>query len=129
MANTPSNPTGTLNNDMSWPSWETMLEWQYIWLRAVAETWSNPEFKDALLKNARAALKWRFNYDLPSTMHLIVFEPENGGYVFADGVGNWILPRNELHLPLPPKPKEEYSESVALADYNNAGRSYPFTTF
>lgn len=129
MPNSPSNPIQTLDNDQSFPSWETMLEWQYVWLRAVAESWENAEFRAALLTDARAALKQKLGYELPRTMHLIVFEPEHGGYVVQDGVGNWVLPKNELHLPLPPKPKDEYSQAIALADYNNAGRSYPFTTF
>ncbi|MBU8898650.1 hypothetical protein DRW03_31965 [Corallococcus sp. H22C18031201] len=52
-------------SDYSWDTWETMLEWQDIWLKAIALAWTDATFKARLLENARSALLEYFAYKLP----------------------------------------------------------------
>ncbi|MBJ6763805.1 BMA_0021/BMA_0022 family TOMM bacteriocin [Myxococcaceae bacterium JPH2] len=61
-------------SDYSWDTWETMLEWQDIWLKAIALAWTDARFKARLLENARAALVEYFNYKLPQMLDFRVVD-------------------------------------------------------
>ena len=48
--------------DNAVPSFESMLEFQEVYLRAIALSWEDAEFKGALLKNPLEALGRYFHY-------------------------------------------------------------------
>lgn len=113
-------------DDYSPEAWAKMMHWQTIWLRTIAKAWSDEEFKNQLLADARNAIGEAFNYDLPWTLNLTVKEPET---TEKAGRNYWDLndlPDMELTMYLPPKPDLRH-QAVAIADYAETGRTYPFT--
>ena len=80
-----------LNNAV--PSFESMLEFQEVYLRAIALSWEDAEFKGALLKNPLEALGRYFHYTCPWLIDLKVVEaPEGAGW--DAGKQSWSLPNN-----------------------------------
>ena len=68
-------------------------EFQKTWEKIVAKTWSNPEFKDRLMKNPAGVLE-SHGIEIPSGMRLIVNEST----------------KNMCYLTLPEKPEGELSK-------------------
>jgi hypothetical protein len=97
-----------VDNDNSWDTWETMLEWRDIWLKAIALAWTDKQFKEALLKNARTALVDYFDYSLPQQLDFHVVDvtdakatysfqyPPPGSKVSKSGYG-WYSVRKTKH--------------------------------
>ncbi|MEL6342364.1 MAG: BMA_0021/BMA_0022 family TOMM bacteriocin [Myxococcota bacterium] len=110
---------------------------QSVWLRAVGRAWMDSDFRDALLKDARAAFKAAFDYTLPEHMELVVYEPQSGGWdkqaSYEQGTGKnpdtWHLPKSYVLMPLPQKPLEDCDQGMAMGDYYDSGRTYPFSCF
>lgn len=65
------------DNDNSWDTWEAMLEWRDIWLKAIALAWTNAEFKKLLLEDSRRAFEEYFAYKLPQTLDFQVIDVAN----------------------------------------------------
>ncbi|KVC98409.1 hypothetical protein WI78_12530 [Burkholderia ubonensis] len=113
------------------PTLESMLEFQKVYLRAIALSWRDPEFKKDLLKNPFDALAKHFGYQSPWIIDLEIVEPESdygwksGGE--GSGEGKWHLPLNTMWVGIPEKPAPLSEEAVALAAYCDAGPSYLFT--
>ena len=109
-------------------AWSQMMEWQNIWLRAIALAWSNPEFKKALLADPRVAIRKAFDYEVNEALDLSVAEvtAEEAQWNTKGNVDWCNLPNMRLTMPLPPAPKIA-DQAVAISDYADAGRTYPFT--
>jgi ribosomally synthesized peptide (two-chain TOMM family) len=132
--------------------------WKNVWLKAIALSWRNPEFKQELIENPRIALAQHFGYTLPNYIDLTVFEandPQNHtpvtqvndgrrtdaehenvkersahreyGYHPEEGGSPWVMPNNQINLPLPPPPANLKDQAIALASFSNSN-SYPFST-
>ena len=100
--------------------------WRVIWLRAIAKAWTDPEFKKRLLGNADKAFA-ELGYKVNHGLQIFVEEaPANTGWTETSGEYN-KLPKTKLYLQLPPPPKETKFYAVAIADFAEAGRTYPFT--
>ena len=119
---------GSLGTDDSSDAYTKMREWQHVWLRAIALAWHDADFKCLLLEDARTAFAKYLEYDLPTTLELTIFEVDSDDVEWNDqGNVDWHeLPPNRLQMPLPPAPKLE-DQAIAIADYADAGRTYPFT--
>lgn len=115
---------------------ETALEWSTVWMKCIARAWQDPEFKAALLRDPEHTLFSYFQFTLPPTVRLQILEltPEQmqqKGYGWRgnlSGQSGWLMPPNQLQMILPPMPQDPTMQAVALADYADTGRTYPFTT-
>lgn len=105
------------------------LEWQIVWLQAIARSWADPAFREVLLSEPRTALFEAFGFSLPPLLDLVVFDAMGAGWeppVAAGKPGQWHLPKTIVVMPLPPPPADEKQQVVALAAYNATGQSTPF---
>ena len=108
------------------PTQESMLEFQEVYLRAIALSWEDPKFKAALLKDPNDALARYFDYQCPWIINLKVAEaPAGSGWNPA--TQRWTLPQNAMTFGVPQRPSKLEEETIALAAYNDAGPSYLFT--
>ena len=116
------------SEDYSAESWAKMMHWQTIWLRTIAKAWSDDEFKAKLLEYPRDAIGQAFNYEIPRTLKLSVKEADSDSVLLNKrGFHDWSdLPPMELTMYLPPAPKADV-QAIAIADYAESGRTYPFT--
>ncbi|RKH43684.1 hypothetical protein D7Y23_28795 [Corallococcus sp. AB050B] len=97
-------------------------DWQAVWMRAVALAWKEPDFEAALQKNPREALKKRFDFDLPASIHLKVV-PSTVANAASDGT--WKVNSAEVELHLPKKPADVADHAVALSSLTDThGRSH-----
>ncbi|AOK20720.1 hypothetical protein WL40_06050 [Burkholderia ubonensis] len=113
------------------PTLESMLEFQKVYLRAIALSWQDKTFKDELLKNPFEALAKYFGYQCPWIIELEIVKPK-GDYGWksgsdGSGEGSWHLPRNTMWVGIPERPESRGEEAVALAAYCDAGPTYLFT--
>ncbi|MFL9874887.1 BMA_0021/BMA_0022 family TOMM bacteriocin [Paraburkholderia megapolitana] len=113
-----------LNNTV--PTLESMLEFQEVYLRAIALSWQDAEFRTALLANPTDALGRYFDYQCPWLLDLRVTAagPEFG---WNPATQRWRLPQNAMTFGVPARPQPAVEEAVALSVYNDAGPSYLFT--
>jgi ribosomally synthesized peptide (two-chain TOMM family) len=108
------------------PSFESLLELQEVYLRAIALAWRDPEFKQALLTDASDALARYLGYQAPWLLELKVKEP-GPGYGWNPKTREWSLPPHTLTFGIPTRPSDVVEEPIALAAYNDAGPAYLFT--
>jgi ribosomally synthesized peptide (two-chain TOMM family) len=117
--------------------------WKSVWLKAVALSWKNHTFKEELIKNPRTALAHHFGYTLPNYIDLTIFDPneptapppparapgkdDQYGYYPTEGGSPWVMPNNQINLPLPPCPERAEDQAIALAGFSSSN-SYPFST-
>jgi ribosomally synthesized peptide (two-chain TOMM family) len=108
------------------PSYDSLLEFQEVYLRAVALSWKDAEFKQALLDDPAQALADYFAYRCPWNLTLKVKEPDAAPYGWHAKIKRWDLPpvKSSFGLPKAPQPDEQL---VAFAAYNDAGPTYLFT--
>lgn len=111
--------------------WEQERRWRPVLLKAVALAWHNEKFRTALLADAKDAFaKWSFGWEVPEHLDLEFVEQEgDAGWSWDEEAcdGSWDkLPKSKLTITLPTAPPPE-QQAIALADYNDAGRVYPFT--
>lgn len=108
------------------PTFESLLEFQEVYLRAVALAWKDAEFLAEIQKDARQALANYFGYICPWNLDL-EFEQVTGDE-FAYKPGHEIkVPLNTITVGIPKKPALVEQEAVALAAYNDSGPAYLFT--
>lgn len=113
------------NNEL--PSYQTLLKFQEVYLRAIALAWSDDTFKKQLLENAEKTFQDYFGYICPWNVALSVVEPyPTGSYKWNSDLMCWNLPKNSIGIGIPKKPDED-NQPVALAAYNDAGPTYLFT--
>ena len=104
--------------------------WQLVWLRLIADAWHSPEFRKQVTRanpsDLRALIKKQYNYDLNENLSLKI--KQNRKYVRIEDSKQPFnqLPPIEMAIYLPPAPRPE-NQAIALADYSDAGRVYPFT--
>ncbi|WP_028311208.1 BMA_0021/BMA_0022 family TOMM bacteriocin [Derxia gummosa] len=118
------------NNEL--PSYETLLEFQEVWLRAVALAWESPEFHRELLADPTEALRRNFAYQCPWILDLSVEAAE--GPEFGWNVGKspvkgsrWTLPPIMASFGVPKRPEKLAERGIAFAAYNDASPTYLFT--
>ena len=58
------------------PSYESFLEFQEVYLRAIALSWKDERFRDLLLEDAGKALQEYFGYKSPWNININVARPE-----------------------------------------------------
>ena len=80
-------------------------EWQATWIQAVGKAWTDPQFRQALLADPRAAIKTYLQVDLPGDFPIRVVESDDGRLL------------RELVLTIPPEPSKERQEADALGQY------------
>jgi len=109
-------------------AWADDARWQTVWLRAIALAWADAEFKQLLLADPHRALREYFDYNLNPMLDLRVVEvaEDQSRWDRSDNMDWHKLPNTRMELPLPPAPASE-DQAVAISDYADAGRSYPFT--
>ncbi len=113
------------------PEYQTLLEFQEIFLQAVALAWKDETFKNALLTDAEEALDKAFGYKNPWSVRLKIQEPNGKNlrgqkYGWVSQSNSWNLPKIKISVGVPEKPPED-EQSFALACYNNAGPAYLFS--
>lgn len=123
--------------DNSLPDYASFLEFEEVYLRAIALAWKDEVFKKELLEHAETALDKYFNYKCPWSLDLFVREvtkterAKGAGWHPSNEAhrGFWSLPNNTFLYGLPPKPIniDPDEEPIALAAYNDSGPTYLFT--
>ncbi|MCV6591105.1 MAG: BMA_0021/BMA_0022 family TOMM bacteriocin [Marinobacterium sp.] len=132
--------------DNAIPSYESILEFQEVYLRAIALVWSD-EYENGDDSTMRAEfmadpirfLQEKFAYNSPWNVDLRVEDMSEGSkkkkaskWVSGKGnaPGHWKnLAKNRVEFGWPKKPDGKYagSEPLALAAYNDSGPTYLFT--
>ena len=107
------------------PSYESLLEFQEVYLRAIALSWRDKEFKKALEEDALLALQHYFSYKCPWNINLKVTSPSSD-YGWKKEERRWSLPKNRMTFGMPVRPEAD-EEGIALAAYNDAGPTYLFS--
>lgn len=107
------------------PDYQDLLEFQEVYVRAIALAWRDDAFKSALEANAALALQQYFGYKLPWNITLKVVSPPSQ-YGWRAAKQSWDLPKNSMTFGLPARP-DIAEEAIALAAYNDAGPCYLFT--
>ncbi len=79
--------------------------WQGTWLQALAMAWDNDNFRQALLDDARSAIKTYLHVELPGTFPVRVVESSD-----RDHLGEGVLS-------IPSKRVEQGQEADVLARY------------
>ncbi len=119
------------------PSYEALLEFQEVYLRAVALSWTDEAFRNEFLKDPALALEHYFSYRLEWNSVLVAYDPNDPhdpnnhnatqhGWGWNPDKKAWNLPPIETQIGLPIKPKVE-EQLLAFAAYNDAGPTYLFT--
>jgi ribosomally synthesized peptide (two-chain TOMM family) len=115
---------GFMPNDNDFTSFAVAL------LGAIAAAWKTPGRGTELTIDAKAALQSIREYQLPWDM-IVTIENDKGARWFdigKPGLSYWTLGKHHvLTLHLPSKPEDMDSAPIALAAYNEAGATYPFT--
>ena len=121
--------------DLSAQAFAQQLRWQLVWLRAIADAWHFPEFRKQLTTKTGSALrklfKDRYDYDLNKYLDLRIVEVSEKDQKKMRQPGFLpfeMIPNMQLTLYLPPPPDPEH-QAIAITDYADAGRVYPFTTW
>lgn len=116
------------------PTYETILEFQKVYVRAVALSWRDPEFAKELRKNPKAALANNLGYICPWNLDLEIQanediqQPETEKCSWSSKDGAWKnVPRNGLKVGIPQPPQKNNEQAIALAAYSDAGPTYLFT--
>lgn len=118
-----------LNNKV--PEFESLLEFQEVYLMAIELSWRDETFKKLLQEQPRLALERYWGYKLPWNIDLKFVEPDPNSsekYGWNTSKPNqWHLPKHSLTFGVPEVPEEDDEVSLALAMYNDAGPTYLFT--
>ncbi len=116
-----------LNNAI--PSYESLLEFQEVWLRAIALAWRDEEFKKELLKDPEYAMLHYLSYRTPWAAGFEAVEAHGEQYGWDDEKGKWHLPKGNIALVVPNRPEGDLVRDIplALASYNDCGPLYLFT--
>jgi ribosomally synthesized peptide (two-chain TOMM family) len=104
-------------------SMDKLLAFRTTFLRAIAQTWADREFKHALVADPAAALKKYFDFDWPWPERCVLkVEEANGRYEWIGEDWVWAQTFWEsltMHLPLDPELHgiAPNHQAMALADY------------
>jgi ribosomally synthesized peptide (two-chain TOMM family) len=112
--------------DNATPTLESMLEFQQVYLRAIALSWENKTFKDDLKKHPADALARYFDYRCPWLLEIKIVEHDHES-AWDENSQSWKLPLNTMTVGIPERPDPHSDEAVALAAYSDAGSNYVFT--
>jgi len=130
--------------DNAIPSYESILEFQEVYLRAIALIWRDeyeaeekgeePTLRKEFEEDPMTFLQMQFNYNCPWNINLEVEStPDSCKWIPSEPgecgkAGKWEnLPPNGMLFGFPNKPKDELDEGIALAAYNDSGPVYLFT--
>jgi ribosomally synthesized peptide (two-chain TOMM family) len=116
--------------------------WAVVWARIVALSWENASFRNALVHAAdpkTVIYNW-LNYQVNPQLDLkIMTDPTHTQYTgpgkpVGTGPGRLIpdtwkgFPNHQLILYLPDPPADQNLWPIALAEFTDTGRTYPFTS-
>jgi len=111
------------------PTSAVLLPFGAVILRAIALSWADASFREALLaaSDARPVLSQYFGYNSPFNFRVRFHASEpplyrNGAWEFA-----WLQNRILLNYPQVPPLQDQALWPVALTAYNDTGPAYPFT--
>ncbi|WP_428266884.1 BMA_0021/BMA_0022 family TOMM bacteriocin [Haliangium sp.] len=79
--------------------------WQAAWIKAIAKSWEDENFRKALFADPRSAIKAYFGFDLPGDFKVSVTE----------GAPTELL--REMALIIPPRPAAQKDQAEVLAEY------------
>jgi ribosomally synthesized peptide (two-chain TOMM family) len=120
--------------DMGAGAFGNQLRWQLVWLRLIADVWHDDDFKQQVLgaspDQIRQIFKQKYDYELNPYLNLHIEAVDVQPRIWPNK--KWRpfdrIPPMELTIYVPPEPAAPHI-AMALADYADAGRSYPFTTW
>ena len=124
-----------MGKDSTAKAMATLIHWDAIWIRAIAWAWTDEHFKARLLADPKTTFENDLLYPIENhdiDLEIIeVTDPDLGWE--NQGVSTtkdpWEgLPNMKLTLYLPPPPANPEDRAVALADYADTGRTYPFSS-
>lgn len=118
--------------------------WQFVWARAVARAWNDPEkispWTKQLFSGREADVREAFKalgFVLPPGFKLIVKAANDHcsyneqAYLQTPPVNGWKGQEDYLGasvvMYVPPAPENPQLNAIALTDYNANGQNYPFT--
>lgn len=112
-------------------------EWAFVWSRAIARAWNEPEgdFAHALLSGDPNTVRQLFlrelGYDLPRGLKLTVKRGTGVYQSNVHGTNGWAAQAADLGasvcMVLPRAPLNPSDQALALTDYQASGQNYPFT--
>lgn len=102
------------------PAFEQSYRWFYVWSKVIASA-GDPDFRKRLEEDPALVLSSRYGYEVPNGTRLTFVEQRREDQ--EDDRGPVFL---SITLVLPPPPPLE-DRAIALADYAEMGRTYPFT--
>jgi ribosomally synthesized peptide (two-chain TOMM family) len=110
--------------------------WGVVWSRAIAKAWADwsddpKSFKSRLIKDPITTFCHDLDYPINIELALKVEVDDKAVYspnLSQPGKDPWDMKKNELKLYLPAPPKNHALHAIALADYTDTGRTYPFTS-
>jgi ribosomally synthesized peptide (two-chain TOMM family) len=127
-----SNTRERLGRDFSADAMALSQHWGTVWTRAIALAWESDEFKQRLIKDPKGTFQMELGYQINPHLELVIEEDLEGYFDHTKVDKNddsWVGLKNmQLTLYLPPKPEDPRHWAVALAEYADSGRSYPFTS-
>jgi ribosomally synthesized peptide (two-chain TOMM family) len=117
-------------DDLGASAFAEQRRWQLVWMRLIADAWKKPAFRKQITNpdtDLHKILEEKYGYVLNELLKLTIVDTE-GQVKAKPGAKKPFdkLPKMELKIALPPPPRSDL-QAIALADYADAGRSYPFT--
>lgn len=111
---------------------DLLLLWTETWNQAVALSWRDPDFREALISNPKKALKETFGFVFQEAIDFKVapVDPADDRYGWTPGAigpDGWSLPPTEVTLYLPAAP-EASEQAVAVMAYWFTSEQLPFST-
>ncbi len=104
--------------------------WGVIWPRAIARAWTDPKFKAQLIKDPKGTFEAELSYPINPALDLIIKDSAQRANTYnREADDPWVgVENSQLTLYLPPAPANPNHYAIAIADYADTGRSYPFTS-
>jgi|SRR5712691_3716149 len=104
--------------------------WGVIWPRAIAKAWTDPDFKARLINDPKGTFESELSYPINPALDLIIKDSARRANTYNPKKDDpWVgIENSQLTLYLPPAPANQNQYAIAVADYADTGRSYPFTS-
>lgn len=115
--------------DNALPSYESLLEFQEVYTRAVALSWEDPEFRAKFIANPLLTFQQYYAYICPWNIDFTVvpIEPHDKAKGWTNDLRTDNIPQSKITFSLANRPKEPKDVTLALAMYNDAGPTYMFS--
>ena len=117
--NEPKTEEQTMNERNS--TYDKFLELRAATVESIALAWSEKALSDEYRKDPIGFMREYLGYEFPFKMKLEIEEATTSDEKrrwLPQETGGWVGPNNTLEMILPPKPKDEKHEAIALSVYN-----------